>query len=153
VETIEDHEPSGEEWRQLCSRLSATADQAIALTNDEARKKSIQTNVTRLCRDVPPTRPLLSAWQSLFKEAADCVEMQKATHELLHHLNADGYGAEGLKREADDKIKSTKEEATKAQGETKAGFEKRAAEVKADCDARAGKLSHAWQLTKAALRL
>jgi hypothetical protein len=39
VETSEDHEPTGEEWRQLCSRLSATADQAIALTNDEASEE------------------------------------------------------------------------------------------------------------------
>jgi hypothetical protein len=39
VETSEDHEPTGEEWRQLCSRLSTPADQAIALTNDEASEE------------------------------------------------------------------------------------------------------------------
>jgi len=35
----------------------------------------------------------------------------------------------------------------------KARFEKRAAEVKADCDARSSKLSEAWRLTKEALKV
>src|ERR1700722_6683416 len=37
-------------------------------------KKSIQTNVTRLCRDVPPTRSTLSAWGDK-GDAASCVPL------------------------------------------------------------------------------
>ncbi|HXY37865.1 MAG TPA: DUF1269 domain-containing protein [Planctomycetaceae bacterium] len=61
--------------------------------------------------------------------------------------------AESLKQEADVKIRSLKEQATKARGDMKVRLENRAAEVKADYDARSSKLSQAWQLTKEALRV
>ncbi len=55
------------------------------------------------------------------------------------------------KKEADAKIKLLNEQATIAHGDMKARLEKRAAEVKADYDARSSKLSQAWKLTKEAL--
>jgi uncharacterized membrane protein len=57
---------------------------------------------------------------------------------------------EVIEREGEAKIKSLQEQAAQAKGEMKAKLEKRIAEVRADHQLRADKLSKAWQLVKEA---
>lgn len=85
--TAVDYEMPSEEWRRLCSWLRGKADQASAATNDESTKRSIQMQVTRFCRDVPPTKTLLSAWQMLFKDVVASWETRRTTDELLRKLS------------------------------------------------------------------
>jgi hypothetical protein len=91
VQAGEGCESLAEEWRRLCSWLRGKADQAIAATNDEAAKRSIQMQVTRFCRDVPPTKALLSAWQMLFNDAVASWETRRANDELLDRLSEAPY--------------------------------------------------------------
>ena len=83
MQNREDHEGISEEWQRLCSWLRAKANQAIAKSNDELKKRSIEIEVASFCRDRPPTKSLLSAWQTLFNEAAASWETGRALDELL----------------------------------------------------------------------
>jgi hypothetical protein len=83
----EDHELISEEWQRLCSWLRGKANNAIAESNDAMTKSSIETEVATLCRDVPPTKSLLSAWRKIFDEATETWETQRAIDQVVRIAN------------------------------------------------------------------
>jgi hypothetical protein len=91
VQTTADYESLAEEWRHLCSWFRNQGNQAIAATSEDVTKRAIQMQVTQFCRDVPPTKALLSAWQILFNDAVATWESRRSQDTLRRRISGAHY--------------------------------------------------------------
>jgi hypothetical protein len=87
MEESNDREQISQEWDQLCAWLRTKANEAIAASNDAAAKSTIETELAKLCRDRPPTKSLLTAWQSVFNEVAEAWETRRGLDQVVRKLD------------------------------------------------------------------
>jgi len=87
MEELDDRELISREWDQLCAWLRTKANEAIAASNDAAAKSTIETELAKLCRDMPPTRSLLTAWQSVFNEVAEAWDARRGLDQVVRKLD------------------------------------------------------------------
>lgn len=86
MQDFEDHELISKEWEQLCAWLRTKANEAIAAANDATAKSTIETELAKLCRDIPPTKSLLSSWHAVFIEVADAWEARRGLEQVVRKL-------------------------------------------------------------------